>query len=426
MELFISLPAAIILISIFFLGYLAIVFEHYIKVNKAGIALLMASLSWAVLFLDKSAGMRDGLYLLKDHMSAASGLIFFLLGAMTIVELVESHNGFRFLTDLHSARSKKIVIWTLSLMTFFMSAILDNLTTTIVMVSLLKKIIKNQEERWLAGSMVVIAANAGGAWTPIGDVTTTMLWIGGQVTTGNIMSSLFWPSLVALLVPLCYQSFFLKGDYQGPETVEESEVVPPGAKRILMLGFASLLFVPIFKQITNLPPYMGILVGLSVMWITTDLLHRGCESRSHLKVCRALTRIDSSTILFFLGILLAISALETSGLLEVLAYGLDRSLGSTALVATCIGLVSAIVDNVPLVAACMGMYPIERFPIDSQLWELVAYCAGTGGSVLVVGSAAGIAFMSLERVHFMWYMRKMSVTALLGYFAGLGVYFLIN
>jgi Na+/H+ antiporter NhaD/arsenite permease-like protein len=290
------------------------------------------------------------------------------------------------------------------------------------MVSLLRKLIHDRNDRIVFASLVIIAANAGGAWTPIGDVTTTMLWIGGQVTTIAVITNLFFPSLVSLIIPLMYQSMFIKGELTGFESVENIKPAEPGARIVFFIGLAALIFVPIFKTITHLPPYLGMLFGLGVLWVVTDLMHHNYEDRHHLRVGHALTRIDVSSVLFFLGILLAIGSLESIGVLKDLANWMDNTIGNKDVIVTAIGLASAVIDNVPLVAASMGMYDLSVYPTDSKLWEMMAYCAGTGGSILIIGSAAGVVVMGLEKIDFIWYLKKISFTALLGYFAGVITY----
>lgn len=310
----------------------------------------------------------------------------------------------------------------MGLVAFFLSSVLDNLTTTIVMITVLRKLIDDSEDRLIIGSGVVIAANAGGAWTPIGDVTTTMLWIGGQVSTLSIMYKLFLPSFVCLIVALLGLSFLLKGDFAKKYIHDIPQKLEPMGKLVFFMGIAALVFVPIFKVVTGLPPFMGMFFGLSIMWITTDLVHRGYHDRLHLRMTQVFTKIDLSSLLFFIGILLAIDALDAAHILEHLAASLQRTIGNDNIIATSIGLASAVIDNVPLVAASMGMYPLTQHPIDSHFWNLVAYCAGTGGSILIIGSAAGVVFMGMEKVNFMWYFKRISLSALAGYFAGILVY----
>ncbi|HEX2582534.1 MAG TPA: sodium:proton antiporter NhaD [Chlamydiales bacterium] len=413
-----------LIILVFAVGYFAIIFEYNIKINKTASALIMAVGTWMFAFLIKGHTPVENLAVLGDHLGDVSQIIFFLLGAMTLVELIDSHKGFKVITDMIHTNSKQKMLWILGFITFFLSAVLDNLTTTIVMVSLLRKLISEREDRLLLGSMVVIAANAGGAWTPIGDVTTTMLWINGNISTLAIMKALLLPSLVTLVVSLLLFGYGLKGRYSRLEKKAEAQPSEPGGRTIFYCGVGALVFVPIFKSLTSLPPFMGILLALGVLWLITDLMHRPHEERQHLRIPQVLTRIDTSGIIFFLGILLCVGALESVGLLRELAIFLDTHVSNIPLIATTIGILSAIIDNVPLVAATMGMYDLQTYPMDSSLWELIAFCAGTGGSILVVGSAAGVALMGLEKVNFIWYFKKISWIALLSYLAGIAIYLL--
>jgi NhaD family Na+/H+ antiporter len=411
-----------LIILVFAIGYFAIIFEYNIKINKTASALIMAVITWMFAFLVRGHNPVENIHVLGDHLGNVSQIIFFLLGAMTLVELIDSHKGFKVITDLIHTSSKRKMLWIMGFITFFLSAILDNLTTTIVMVSLLRKLISDREDRLLLGSMVVIAANTGGAWTPIGDVTTTMLWINGNISTLAIMKALFVPSILALVVALLFFGHGMKGRYPRLEQKAEGQSSEPGGRAIFYCGIGALIFVPIFKSLTNLPPYMGILLSLGVLWLITDLMHRPHEGRQHLRIPQILTRIDTSGVIFFLGILLCVGALESVGLLHDLALFLDVHVHNLPLIATIIGIVSAIIDNVPLVAATMGMYDLQTYPMDSSLWELIAFCAGTGGSILVIGSAAGVALMGLEKVDFIWYFKKISWIALISYFAGIIVY----
>ncbi|MBI5273033.1 MAG: sodium:proton antiporter NhaD [Chlamydiia bacterium] len=414
----------ILIILTFILGYLAIILESRIKVNKTAPALLMAVITWSFVFLTEGHQWSQDIHQLGERLSDVSQIIFFLLGAMALVELIDSHKGFKIITDLIQTSSKRKILWVIGLFTFFLSAVLDNLTTTIVIVSLLRKLVPEHKERMLLGAMVVIAANAGGAWTPIGDVTTTMLWINGNITSLAVMRALLMPSLVSLVVALFLFGLRLKGNYPQLVRRAQEESPEPGARVVFFCGLGALIFVPIFKALTGLPPFMGVLIGLGGLWVITDLMHGEKEEKKHLRVPHILTRIDTSGVLFFLGILLCISALDAAGLLRNLADFLDRTVHSLALIATLIGLVSAVIDNVPLVAAGMGMYDLQTYPIDSTFWQLLAYCAGTGGSILVIGSAAGVALMSLEKVDFMWYLRKAGWIACVSYVIGIAVYLL--
>ncbi len=414
--------ANLLIVITFALGYSAIIAETSIKINKTGSALLMAVLTWMFLFLIKSGEMSANIHHLAESVSDVSQIIFFLLGAMALVELIDSHKGFKIVTDLIRTSSKRKLLWILGLITFFLSAILDNLTTTIVIISMLRKLVPETEDRMVLGGMVVIAANAGGAWTPIGDVTTTMLWIKGNITTLAVMKTLFLPSFIALIVALLIFGIGLKGNYPKLRERAREEEPEPGARLIFFLGLGALVFIPIFKGLTGLPPFMGVLIGLGVLWIITDLIHGEEKTREHLRIPHILTRVDTSGILFFLGILLCINALNAAGLLARLAQFLDHTVHNLTAIATLIGLISAVIDNVPLVAAGIGMYDLQTHPVDSSLWQLLAYCAGTGGSILIIGSAAGVAFMSLEKVSFTQYLLKTGWIALISYFAGIGVY----
>ena len=435
----------IFILAVFVLGYVFIALEHNIHIDKAGSALVTGTLCWAIFVLGTHdvpahmasqfeafmasghGGGHSGLaaffeHRLLHHMEEIASILFFLMGAMTIVELVDAHEGFRVITDRITTRNKVKMLWIVCVLTFFFSALLDNLTTSIVMVSLLRKLIDDRQTRWLFAGMVVVAANAGGAWSPIGDVTTTMLWIGGQLTTGTIIANLILPSIVCLLVPLSLLSFRLNGDIDRP------------AKEKV----AGLLFVPLFKTVTHLPPFMGMMMSLGLLWMLTERLHRSKnhEAKQHLTVVGVLRHIDSASVLFFLGILLAVAALQEAGHLILAAEGLRAGLDNVYLIDMAIGLLSAIVDNVPLVAASMGMYDVvavdavtdawsAMFVQDGIFWQFLAYCAGTGGSALIIGSAAGVAVMGLERIDFVWYLKKISLLAILGYLAGAGVYVLM-
>lgn len=422
-----------LLILIFVIGYLAIALEHPIKINKTATSLITGVLCWTVYIVSEH---EPTLVLgeLSHHLASVSEILFFLLGAMTIVELIDAHQGFKLITDRITSRNKVTLLWLIALITFFLSAILDNLTTAIVMVSVLRKLIKEPETRKLFAGVVIIAANAGGAWSPIGDVTTTMLWIGGQITPTNIIKMLLIPSLISLIIPLIYLTFKMKGSVHLNKSDDDSQTSPheliiktQNSVIMLLTGLGTLLFVPIFKTITHLPPYMGILLGLGIVWVVSEILHSGKdeEERHPFTVAHALSKIDTSSILFFLGILVAIGALESTHLLSSLAQWMDSTIGNQDIIVIVIGIASAIIDNVPLVAASMGMYDLATFPTDSKIWEFMAYCAGTGGSILIIGSAAGVAVMGMEKIDFLWYLRKISFTALIGYFAGVITYLLI-
>jgi Na+/H+ antiporter NhaD/arsenite permease-like protein len=359
---------------------------------------------------------------LDEHLGQIAQILFFLLGAMTIVELVEAHQGFRFITDKIKTNDIRVLLWIICWITFFLSSILDNLTTTIVMVSLIRKLVTDKETKLFFASMIVIAANAGGAWTPIGDVTTTMLWIGGKITSLNIMKTLLIPSLICMVTPLLFLTFIKKNALvsKEQESVAANGKASAHGKIMLFLGVGALVSVPVFKTLTHMPPYTGILLGLGLLWIVSELINPEKDEvlRKHYTVAGALSRVDVPSVLFFLGILLAVSALQSMQILRQLAQLLDATFGDQRIIITLIGLLSAIVDNVPLVAASMGMYDPVSFPTDSLIWEYLAYCAGTGGSILIIGSAAGVAVMGMEKVNFMWYVKKISLLALLGYLAG--------
>jgi len=424
-----------LMIVIFVLGYLAIALEHPIKVDKAASALITGVLVWT-LFVLSGADQHFIEEQLLHHLSEISSILFFLLGAMTIVELVDAHEGFSIITDKITTKNRVKLLWIVSVLTFFFSAALDNLTTTIVMVSLLRKLIDDKYERWFFAGIVVVAANAGGAWSPIGDVTTTMLWIGGQLTTMTIIKTLIVPSIVAMMVPLTVLSFTMKGDIVRPvEVGNEDDSDPTTAferNLIFFLGVAGLLFVPVFKTLTHLPPFMGMMLSLGVLWLVTEIIHRSKNKadKSQLSVIGVLRKIDTASVLFFLGILLAVAGLQSAGHLAVMAQNLNEWFGGDIYaINIVIGLLSAIVDNVPLVAGSMGMYEITsvgNFAQDGVFWQFLAFCAGTGGSALIIGSAAGVAAMGLEKIDFVWYLKKISILALLGYFAGAGTYILMQ
>jgi len=464
----------VLMVVIFVLGYLTIALEHPLHIDKAVPALMIGTLLWVIYIFGAfdifSSGLSEAWnnyiagnegHVTPDvaemrhfivekeiihHLGEISQILFFLFGAMTIVETVDRHNGFTVITNKIKTTNKVKLLWIVSFLTFFMSAALDNLTTTIVLVALLRKLISDKQTRWFFASMVVLAANAGGAWSPIGDVTTIMLWIGGQVTTINIILKVFIPSLLTMIVPLIVLSFTLKGNVTRPEASQKDEVFtsPFEQRLLLIMGILGLLFVPVFKTFTHLPPYMGMLLSLSIIWITTELIHKiKPESvKQKLKVVNILRHVDTATIFFFLGILSAVAALQSAGQLTILANYLDEKLGNIFLIDMAIGMLSAVVDNVPLVAGAMGMYPIQDaasmaaltdpaaldyaqyFVKDGLFWEFLAYCAGTGGSILIIGSAAGVAAMGMEKIDFIWYLKRISLLAFLGYLAGAGAYYL--
>jgi Na+/H+ antiporter NhaD/arsenite permease-like protein len=429
------------MIIVFFLGYLAIALEHSIKVDKAASALIIGGLGWA-LYAFSGVDVHHMNEHLSHHLVDIAEILFFLLGAMTIVELIDAHEGFSIITDRITTNKKVALMWILSLITFFFSAALDNLTTAIVMSALLTKLIKDKEDLWMFAGIIILTANAGGAWSPIGDITTIMLWIGGQVTASNIITSVFIPSAVCALVPLIYLSFKLKGNITRPELAElkEHKIDPTTTferNLIFYLGVCGLLFVPIFKTITHLPPYIGMLLALGVLWLTTEIIHKSKnhEQKSVLSVIGVLKKVDVPTIFFFLGILLAVAALQSAGQLDIMATYLNKTFnGNIYTINIIIGLLSSIVDNVPLVAGAMGMYDIGpistvpplAFPQDHAFWEFLAYCAGTGGSVLIIGSAAGVAVMGILKIDFIWYLKNISLLALMGYLAGAATYIFIQ
>ena len=466
----------ILLIIIFVIGYLAIALEHPIKIDKAASALVMGGIIWGALalgiddlvtkeflseFYEKFKTKFNSLkeigvyssdeyakpikflkYELSHHLVDIGEILFFLLAAMTIVELVDSHQGFSIITDKITTKRKVPLMWILCVISFFFSAVLDNLTTSIVMAALISKMIKDKKDLWMFAGMIIISANAGGAWSPMGDVTTIMLWVGGQVTAWNIIYSIFIPSLVCMIVPLLYISFKLKGSIQSPDLTslnsEISSVNTYERNLIFYMGVLGLLFVPIFKITTGLPPYVGMLLSLGVLWVTTEILHRNknYEQRRYLSVIGVLKKVDTPTIFFFLGILLAVAGLQSAGQLDIVAKYLENTFSGENkiyIINVLIGLMSALVDNVPLVAGAMGMYeigPIQdgilAYPQDHKFWQFLAYCAGTGGSVLIIGSAAGVAVMGILKIDFMWYLKRISFLALIGYVAGAITYIIMQ
>ncbi|MBQ9638529.1 MAG: sodium:proton antiporter NhaD [Bacteroidales bacterium] len=451
----------VVLVTVFILGYACIALEHPLKINKTASALMLGVLTWAIFnifnmsnpeILATYGGMEGYRHFVSESLIENLGdtaeIVFFLLGAMTIVTLIEDYQGFRIITDKITTTNKKKLLWVVCILTFFLSALLDNMTTAIVMVALLRKLIADQKERWLFAGMVILAANAGGAWSPIGDVTTIMLWIGGQVTTVNIMVKTIFASFACLVVPCFILGLTLKGDVVRPTESASGHEVPERFRRlVLIMGVCALVFVPIFKTITHLPPYLGMLFGLSILWVTTEIISRR-YSKDGVNLPTAvstLEHIDTPTILFFLGILMAVSCLKVSGVLGGLAEGLNNAFLSTTvdpvtghtvvtgegfyIIGAIIGVLSSVVDNVPLVAAVMGMYPLgdgALFATNHPFWEFLAYCAGTGGSLLIIGSAAGVAVMGMEKIDFIWYLKKISLLALAGYVAGALVYVLMD
>lgn len=446
------------ILLVFIIGYAAIALEHPLKINKTASALLTGVVCWVLLvFLNDtgvistvdqlmktnlmgeaghaaqmSGGTIWGAYIeeqLGHHLSEIAQILVFLMGAMTVVELIDMHDGFSVITDRIRTRKRISLVWIISLISFFLSSVLDNLTTAIVMVSLVNKLVSDRQTRLLFSGLVIIAANAGGAFSPIGDVTTTMLWIQGQISTQNLITQIFIPSMVSLLVPLGVISLFLRGKVEPSSESRRKKGETTSGERTLVfvLGIGGLLFVPVFKVLTHLPPYMGMMLSLGVFWIVTEFMHKRKpeEERGSFSPMAALERIDISSVLFFLGILLAVAALQSAGHLPQFAHLLQQNHVDDRLTVGGIGLLSAIVDNVPLVKAAQGMYPLADYPMDSSFWEALAFCAGTGGSILVIGSAAGVAVMGIQKMEFFWYLRRISGLALLGYLAGFGSYLLL-
>jgi NhaD family Na+/H+ antiporter len=417
-------------IAVFIIGYLAIALEHPIKINKAATALVTGVLCWTLfIFTDTTADAQAKVQAaLAHHLANIASILFFLMGAMTIVELIDAHHGFRFIANVVKTSNPKKLLWIICWITFFLSALLDNLTTTIVMVSLTRKLVPDKTQKLLFIGMIVIAANAGGAWSPIGDVTTTMLWIGGQVSSIGLVKQLFLPSIICLLVPLLAISYTLQGNAIDQQFMADDVHDSTGGKTMLFTGIGALLFVPVFKSVTHLPPFMGMLMGLGVVWLVSEFINPDLDEQERKKysAASALQRIDTSSVLFFFGILLAVGALESMHLLTRFSHTLEQSIGNQSVIITLIGIISAVVDNVPLVAASMGMYSMTEFPQDSMIWQYLAYCAGTGGSLLIIGSAAGVAAMGMERIDFIWYLKKISWLALIGYAAGAAAYVVLH
>jgi len=415
-----------ILIIVFTLGYLAITLEHTIKINKSATALMTAVLCWT-LIISNASNKELVIEQLSHHLSSISEIVFFLLGAMTIVEIIDAHDGFQNITERIKTTHKTKLIWLISVITFFLSAVLDNLTSTIVIMSILNKLIEDKKTKWLLLGLVIISANAGGAFSPIGDVTTTMLWIGGQISPLNIMKQTFLASLVCMVVPTLIINYMIKGKIELRANVENSLNFNTNSferNLIFYVGIGCLLFVPLFKTLTNLPPYMGMFLSLGIIWTLTELIHnkKHVNEKGILSVSHALRKIDTPSILFFFGILLSISSLEVVGVLPQMASALNSSIGNLNLVAICIGLLSAVFDNVPLVAALQSMYSLNDYPQDHYFWELLAFTAGTGGSCLIIGSAAGVAVMGIEKIDFFWYLKKISWIALIGFMAGVATF----
>lgn len=465
------------MIVVFVVGYICITLEHTLKIDKAAIALVTGILCWTIYVTGKddivklenvkeyaekefsntykneviettTSNNKDTYDIIQhyvtevqlfEHLSEIASILFFLMGAMTIVEIIDLHGGFRVVTEKITTSSKFKLLWIIGILSFFFSAALDNLTTSIIMVSLTRKFIADQKDRWIFLGMVIISANAGGAWSPIGDVTTTMLWIGDQITSVEIITNLFIPSLVCFIVPATILSFRMKGEIKRPDDgfmVNSHHTSVFQRNFVFIAGVAGLIFVPIFKSVTHLPPFMGMMLSLGILWLITDIMHRkrDADERKYFSAFHALEKMDVPTVLFFLGILLAVGSLQSAGQLNEMSIFLEKNIGTQTdngiyIIGIIIGLLSAIIDNVPLVAAAMGMYPIEAsgyFMQDGLFWEFLAYCAGTGGSVLIIGSAAGVAIMGLEKIPFFWYVKKISLLAFIGYLCGAITYILIN
>ena len=432
----------VMIVALFVIGYLCIALESVLEINKAAIALLMCVGCWTMLMMGVQGffpEVADGVSFIsgriQHHLGDAGETLFFLMGAMTIVEIVDSNGGFNFVRDMMKTRSKRKLMWRVAFMTFFLSAILDNLTTSIVMIMVLRKLVQSREERLIYAGLIIISANSGGAFSPIGDVTTIMLWIKGVITTQGVLTEIFVPSLVSMIIPAAILSLSLKGKFDKEQNLKCSEITAftkNQRKVIFLLGVGGLIFVPIFKTITHLPPFMGILLVLGVLWTVTEIFHRQLEQNEDdtmaKRVSDLLSKIDLSTIMFFLGILMAVAVLQEIGILTSMGEGLNEAFaGNYYLINGIIGVLSSIVDNVPLVAGCMGMYPVsgiegDAMAVDGIFWQLLAYCAGVGGSMLIIGSAAGVVVMGLEKITFGWYLKKMTWIAFAGYLAGIGCY----
>ena len=415
------------LLFIFIAGYAAIAFEHPLKINKAASSLITGVLCWVCYIFYAPDHHLVNEELLR-HLGEISSILFFLLGAMTIVELVDAHDGFSVITSRIKTNSTSKLLLIVTVITFFLSALLDNLTTTIIMVSLTGKLLSEKEDKWFFAGLIIIAANAGGAWSPLGDVTTTMLWIGGQISASNIILKLFIPSVICAAVPMMILWFRFRGKkFVNAITGVESDYPLKDRQILFYSGVLSLVFVPVFKSITNLPPFMAMMLALGIIWTVVSFMNKkkGFGALKNYSVPSALQRIDTPSILFFFGILLAVASFQSAGLLNVFSVWLGEYLKSESAVGITLGLVSAIIDNVPLVAAAQGMYTLAQYPIDHNFWELIALSAGTGGSAIVIGSAAGIAAMGILKIDFMWYLKKISWIALVGFFFGIGTYLLL-
>ncbi len=421
-----------ILISLFAVGYLFIVLEHTTKLDKAAPALLTGVLCWTALIMSDLAGSHGSVDTeLYHHFAEISGILFFLIGAMTIVELIDLYDGFQIVINFIKTKSKRKLFFIVTVLSFFFSALFDNLTTAIVMASLIGKLLEDKNDRWMFAGMVIIAANAGGAWSPIGDVTTTMLWIGEQVTTTSLILNIVIPSVVCTVVPLLFLSRNVKGEFEKKPSRVRTALQTRHSQIILISGIGLLVFVPIFKTVTHLPPFMGMMFSVGVLWAISSTLEKRAEKKTHEKntnptIFDALEKIDLPSILFFAGILLAVSALQTAGILKDFATILSSTFGNEDLIVTIIGGMSAVFDNVPLVAALQKMYPLTTYATDHPFWLYLAYCAGTGGSLLIIGSAAGVAIMGIEKINFFWYLKKIAWVALIGYLAGCGTYLFIE
>ena len=434
----------IAIVVVFVIGYACIALEALTKVNKAAIALLMCVFCWTLLMLAPGSYYptvaADGVIhhiaeVIEHHLGDAAGTLFFLMGAMTIVEIVDSNGGFNFVRDALKTRSKRKLLWRMAFMTFFLSAILDNLTTSIVMIMVLRKLVQSRNERLIYAGAIILSANSGGAFSPIGDVTTIMLWIKGVITTQGVLTEIFIPSLISMLIPVAILSLSLKGKFDKSQNLAKSSVsqfTKTQRNIIFWLGVGGLIFVPIFKTLTHLPPFMGILLVLGILWTTTEIFHYNTSEDDTMakRVSDIMTKIDLSTIMFFLGILMAVAVLQEVGVLTMLGKTLDETFqGNHYLVTGIIGVLSSIVDNVPLVAGCMGMYPVQAagdLAVDGIFWQLLAYCAGVGGSILIIGSAAGVVVMGLEKITFGWYLKKISWVVFIGYIAGIFSYWVIH
>lgn len=418
--------AAVLMILVFVVGYIAIALEHPLKLNKAASALITGVLCWTIYILQGQSSLIVSEQLMR-HFGETASILFFLLGAMTIVELIDSYGGFEIITRKITTVSKRKLLFIVTFLTFFLSALLDNLTTAIVMTSLSSKLLSEKEDKlWFAG-LIIIAANAGGAWSPLGDVTTTMLWMGGQITALNIMKQLLLPSMVACFIPVIIISFKFKGEQIKPFPKSKSTKREKRNGRIVLFtGLGFLLFVPVFKMITHLPPFMGMILALGLMWLVNSIIHKNEEPAyiDNLTVSRALQKIDTPSILFFLGILLAVSALQSFGILKIVASALSSTLKNDYLIGTSLGLLSSVVDNVPLVAASQGMFDLTSYPPDHPFWEFVALTTAIGGSAVIIGSAAGVAVMGIEQIEFMWYLKKISWLALVGFASGIVIFLL--